>query len=66
MKEIIFDDIVSDEYGEWTQLCMPCAKTYFSNKVWDEIPTEGFICGIKNCNNEAVFYLDIKKIEIKP
>ncbi len=57
---IIFDDVVVEENNNWTQTCKSCTEKSFSNEVLDEIPTEGIICGVKNCNNEALFYLDFR------
>ena len=57
-KNIIFDDFVADEIGTWSQICQSCKDKYFDGELTSEIPIEGLICGVKNCNNEADFYLD--------
>jgi len=58
-NEIIFDDVVIDNNNhKWSQVCKSCAEKYFSDEVWDEIPAEGFICGVENCSNEAFYYID--------
>ena len=56
-KEIQFDDIVIDKLGSWTQVCDKCIKNHLL-EVWDEIPSDGFICGVKGCSNIANYYLD--------
>lgn len=57
-QEIDFDDVVVDDNGKWTQVCSECAEKSFKNEVWDEVPTNGFNCGVENCNNQAQYYLD--------
>ena len=59
-NEVIFDDVVIEKNNKWSQVCDSCAKKYFNDEVWDEIPAEGFTCGIENCNNEAEYYLDFR------
>ncbi len=55
-----FDDVVSDEYGTWTQLCINHAKEpYYSifGKI-SECASSNISCGCKNCKNKAEYYLD--------
>mgnify|MGYP000382984692 CR=1 FL=1 len=60
-KELIniFDDLVYESNKCWTQVCQECIHKY-SLGVWDEIPIEKLICGVKDCTNEASNYLDIE------
>lgn len=57
-QEINFDDVVVDDNRKWTQVCCECAKKSFKNEVWDEIASNGYTCGVENCNNQAKYYLD--------
>lgn len=63
----LFDDIVKDEYGTWTQIC----KTHAENSLFEKIGTvsdcssKNTICGCVGCNSKAVYYLDIYKVNQK-
>lgn len=57
-QETSFDDVVVDDKGNWTQVCSECAEKAFKSEVWDEVPINGLICGVENCNNQAQYYLD--------
>jgi len=59
-KNIVFDDVVKDKSGKWSQVCDSCIEKHFKDEVWDDIPIDNTICGVKDCNNEATFYLDFK------
>jgi len=60
-QNIIFDDFVEDQYSNWTQICQNCILKYtIQQYVRDTVPVEGIICGVKNCYNEADYYLDFK------
>lgn len=54
----IFDDIVFDDLGIWSQLCSECSKHFIENHFVEEVSINGLICGVKNCNNEALYYID--------
>lgn len=58
--ETVFDDLVVEENGKWTQVCNECAKNYSELGILDDIPIAGLICGTKGCENEALYYLDLK------
>jgi len=58
--EVEFDDFVMDDIGTWSQICTNCLKKFTQFYAWDEQPLAGIICGIKECNNEAEYYLDFK------
>jgi hypothetical protein len=57
MKNISFDDLVIEQKGTWTQVCKECSEN--SNKLGflEEIPINGLICGVKDCQNQALYYL---------
>lgn len=57
-KETTFDDIVIEDEGTWSQICNSCAEKHFKGEVINEVPIEGLVCGVENCNNEASFYID--------
>lgn len=61
-KGLTFDDFVEEELNgvanKWSQVCKSCTEKYFKDEVHDEIPIDGVICGVENCKNEAIFYLD--------
>ena len=59
--ELIFDDLVVEDNGKWTQVCNNCAKIYAELGHLDEISITNIICGTKGCKNEALYYLDLKK-----
>ena len=52
-KNIVFDDVVKDDSGKWSQVCDSCIEKHFKDEVWDDIPIDNTICGVKDCNNEA-------------
>lgn len=60
MKKEIFDDIVLEDRGIWTQVCDECSEKYSALGTLDETPIS-LVCGVFGCNNEAKFYLDIQK-----
>jgi hypothetical protein len=60
-----FDDIVEDEDGIWTQVCIDCARKF---NILDEDKTNlsgGEVCGVKGCANEAHCYYDIEAGEAR-
>ena len=59
--EVIFDDLVVEENGKWTQVCANCSKKYAELGHLDEIPIAHLICGANGCKNEALYYLDLEK-----
>ena len=59
LVHIEFDDVIEDKNGNWTQVCKSCVDEK-KLSVWDDIPIENLICGVKNCTNEASFYFDFK------
>ena len=55
-KQRLFDDVVADRDGEWSQICSQCASSI-------HLPKSGSvggvcICGVAGCNNEADYYVD--------
>lgn len=56
----LFDDIVKDDYGIWTQICETHAKKQIYSKLgkFENCPSANIICGCINCNNNAEYYLD--------
>ena len=60
MKNVLFDDIVTDEYGTWTQICESCAEKYNFYGRLSNISGD-CICGVFGCENEADYYLDFNE-----
>ena len=57
LNKTLFDDMVTDEYGTWTQVCKNCAEKHnFTGRLCD-IPGV-CICGVVDCENDADYYLD--------
>lgn len=56
----LFDDIVKDEYGTWTQICKIHAESPEINSLGrlEDYPSANIICGCIGCQNEAEYYLD--------
>jgi len=63
-QKLEFDDIVKDNYGTWTQTCEQHSKMLEPKKL-EEVPIEGLICGVKNCDKKALYYYTIKEIELE-
>ena len=59
MKNISFEDLVIEEKGTWTQICKECSEKTIELGCLDEIPINGLICGVKDCQNQALYYLDL-------
>ena len=58
---VLFDDIVTDEYGAWSQICEDCAEKYNFPGRLSNIPSDCF-CGVIDCENEAIYYLDFLQV----
>ena len=56
---MIFDDVVVEDKGVWTQMCRQCANELGESCFWDDIPIDYLICGVKNCQNKADYYMDV-------
>ena len=53
-----FDDVVTDEYSTWSQVC-----TNHAGEMTAIVSNKGGaigICGVIDCKNEAEFYVDFK------
>jgi hypothetical protein len=59
-NEINIEDIVRENDSAWSQVCEECASKLKFENCNEEIPLDKFVCGIQNCQNTAVFYLEIK------
>ncbi len=61
----LFDDIVKDEYGTWTQVCKAHSKNPLFAKIGklSDCASENTICGCAGCKNKAEYYLDIDEIK---
>jgi len=57
--ENVFDDIVMDDVGTWTQLCSSCMLKFEYLGTVDKVKMYA-ICGVKGCWTEADYYLDFK------
>lgn len=55
---VFFDDFVVENEGKWSQICDRCLSEHFSNHRVSDIPITNLICGVKECLNEADYYLD--------
>lgn len=55
----LFDDLVEDETGTWTQVCETHANEYKHLGTISDVSIS-LNCGVRGCNNEAIHYLDIK------
>ena len=55
----LFNDIVSDEYGIWTQVCSKCAELHFNLGRLSAIGGDNIICGVYGCENISSYYLDL-------
>lgn len=57
---ILFDDIVKDNYGTWTQICKRHSELKEINLLGtlEPIASENAICGCIGCQNKADYYLD--------
>ncbi len=59
----LFDDIVKDEYGTWTQICKIHAKSLEISSLGqlEDCPSKNIICGCIDCHNKAEYYLDFSE-----
>ena len=57
---IEFDDWVDGEYNVWSQICEECRSRYSISNDMIDWENGGGICGIKNCENEADYYIDFR------
>lgn len=56
-----FDDITEDNDGAWSQICSHCVnEMIIPPDLLHDIPLDGLICGVKDCENEAEYYIDFK------
>lgn len=64
---LIFDDYCEntdpDTKKHWTQLCEEHAV--HSSPTLQEIPGEGYICGVEGCSDVAVYYYDFDGIDLE-
>lgn len=59
-----FDDVVNGDEGKWSQICSECAHKFrLTDNSFNisDIPTDSSICGVKDCNNIAEYYIDFKE-----
>ena len=56
---LVFDDVITDIVGEWTQLCDEHAD-HLKKEDCDGLITDGGsgICGVKGCDKESNYYFD--------
>ena len=57
---VLFDDVVKDEYGAWSQVCKYHAENsdIFALGNLESSPSENIICGCRDCKNKAEYYID--------
>ena len=65
--EVVFDDFNNDESGCWSAMCVDCKKKYGALMIgkFDNCCAVQQICGVKGCGNEADFYVDFHKDEVR-
>jgi hypothetical protein len=64
-KSIKFDDVEIEGSCSWSQVCCDCVNKHNINKsILDETASSP-ICGIVGCENEADYYIDFPKEELK-
>lgn len=56
----LFDDVVKDEYGTWSQVCREHAGNFdiLALGKLENSPSGNIICGCNNCKNKADYYID--------
>lgn len=64
-KGIKFDDIETEEGCSQSQVCCDCVSKHNINKSILDPTASNPICGIKGCENEADYYIDFPKGELK-
>lgn len=69
-KQIVFDDYVDnkEEYNSyWAEMCPHCHNKYkgILGKRCDDGGTASGTCSVKGCENEANYYVDFDKDEVK-
>ena len=68
-RQIVFDDFEDDkEYGiYWVEMCRCCHNKF--RKILGKRPDDGgtaqATCCVKGCENEAYYYVDFAKEEVK-
>jgi len=59
MYRFWFDDWIEDkESGDWAYVCKECVEKYGFHVSVGDGPPDGVTCGIKECQNEAAFYIN--------
>lgn len=59
--DLIIEDIVYESKSAWSQVCKQCAHKLGFINCNEEIPLDKYICGVMNCENIAVYYLEFEK-----
>ena len=59
LRAMKYDDIVEEETGDWTQVCIAHSKEAEQDGNLDECDGE-CICGVEGCEEPAEYYLDLK------
>jgi hypothetical protein len=60
-SEINIEDIVVENESVWSQVCEECAKKLDFKNCNEQIPLDKYTCGVENCQNIAVYYLELEK-----
>ncbi len=57
---ILFDDVVSDEYGTWSQIRKEHVKNPSISALgsFADCASENIVCGCRNYRNKAEYYID--------
>lgn len=57
---VLFDDVVKDEYGTWSQISEYHAENsdILVLVKLENSPSENIICGCHGCKNKAEYYID--------
>ena len=64
-KGVIFDDVVVEPEGTWSQICRHCVKKHGISKSVLDFEAGYGICGVEGCENEADHYIDFPKGELQ-
>lgn len=60
VNDLIIDDVIFEKRSTWSQVCEECASKLNFENCNEEIPLDKFVCGIQNCQNIAVYYLELE------
>lgn len=62
LSDINIEDIVIENDSAWSQACEQCANKLGFKNCNEQIPLDKYTCGIEDCQNRAVYYLELEKV----